>query len=194
MISFLEKTGIMPDVPAHESRIRNDTMPNDSAFEIARKQIEFARTYSLSLLDDIDDDQWFLQPNECVSHIAWQVGHLAMSEYMLIMFRLRGKQPDDESLISKQFLRQFRKGSMPQPEPHRYPTPAEIRKVFTGVHARVLQELDKHQPNDIDATVIEPYAVYNTKLGSLFFCSAHEMLHAGQIGLIRRLLGKPTLR
>jgi hypothetical protein len=31
-------------------------------------------------------------------------------------------------------------------------------------------------------------------MGSVFVCSAHEMLHAGQIGLLRRLLGKPPLR
>ena len=39
-----------------------------------------------------------------------------------------------------------------------------------------------------------PYAIEPTKLGSIFFCSAHEMLHSGQIGLIRRLLGRPPLR
>jgi hypothetical protein len=40
----------------------------------------------------------------------------------------------------------------------------------------------------------EPYAVYPTKLGAIVFCAHHEMLHAGQIGLLRRLLGKPPIR
>jgi len=39
-----------------------------------------------------------------------------------------------------------------------------------------------------------PYAVHANKLGGLIFCSHHEMLHAGQIGLLRRLLGKQPLR
>ncbi len=169
-------------------------MSNDSPLVIARKQIEFARDYTLSLLQDIDDDRWFVQPNGCVSHIAWQVGHLAMSQYMLTLFRLRGKQPEDESLIRKAFLRQFNKGSTPQPNPNQYPTPGEIRDVLTRVHAQTLHELDEHPEEELNETVIEPYAVYNTKLGSLFFCAAHEMLHAGQIGLIRRLLGMATLR
>jgi signal peptidase I len=42
--------------------------------------------------------------------------------------------------------------------------------------------------------VDEPYAAFATKLGALLFCPAHEMLHAGQIGLLRRLLDKPPLR
>ena len=32
-----------------------------------------------------------------------------------------------------------------------------------------------------------------TKLDSLFWCAHHEMLHAGQIGLVRRLLGQAPL-
>ena len=39
-----------------------------------------------------------------------------------------------------------------------------------------------------------PYAVHANKLGCLLFCSHHEMLHAGQLGLLRRLLGKEPIR
>jgi hypothetical protein len=39
-----------------------------------------------------------------------------------------------------------------------------------------------------------PYAGYPTKLGALLFCPLHEMIHAGQIGLLRRLMGKPPIR
>ncbi len=33
-----------------------------------------------------------------------------------------------------------------------------------------------------------PFAGYPIKLGAILFCPMHEMLHAGQIGLTRRLL------
>jgi hypothetical protein len=39
-----------------------------------------------------------------------------------------------------------------------------------------------------------PFAGFPTKFGSLLFCSHHEMLHAGQIGLLRRLTGKLPIR
>jgi hypothetical protein len=39
-----------------------------------------------------------------------------------------------------------------------------------------------------------PYAAFATKFGGLLFCSHHEMLHAGQIGLLRRLIGKAPVR
>ena len=162
--------------------------------EIARKQIEFARNYTLSLIDDIDDSLWFRQPNEGVTHLAWQVAHLATSEYLLTLFRLRGKRPEDELLISKAFLRQYGKRSAPDPDLGNNPSPADIRDVFHRVHDQVLEELPLYSDSDLRSTVIEPYAVFNTKLGSLFFCAHHEMLHAGQIGLLRRLLGKRPVR
>ena len=47
---------------------------------LAISQIQFARDYTQSLLAGIPDDCWFVQPQNVVSHIAWQVGHLAMAQ------------------------------------------------------------------------------------------------------------------
>jgi hypothetical protein len=162
--------------------------------EIARKQIEFARNYSLTLLDDVAGDDWFRQPPGAVTHLAWQVGHLAMAEYGLGLFRLRGRFAEDIELMSSRFRKQFSRGSTPDPDPAKNPDPDEIRGVFDRVHRQVMAELPSYTEADLQAKIEEPYAVFDTKLGALYFCSAHEMLHAGQIGLLRRLLGKPPVR
>ncbi len=169
-------------------------MPEHELVAIASRQIAFARNYTKTLLDDITDDDWFRRPSEGVTHLAWQVGHLAMAQYMLTLFRLRGKLPEDETLIPKAFLKRFVKGSQPASDPSSYPSPGEILATFDRVHARLIEELPGYRDADLADTVVEPYAVFDTKLGSLFFCASHEMLHAGQIGLIRRLLGKPPVR
>jgi hypothetical protein len=162
--------------------------------ELACRQIEFSRSYSLSLLADIDDADWFRQPQEGVTHVAWQVGHLAMAEYGLCLFRMRGRQPADTQLMSSQFRKKFSKGSKPDSDPGKNPAPAEIRDVFDRVHRQVLAELPGYGDELLDEPVDEPYALFATKLGGLYFCAAHEMMHAGQLGLLRRLLGKPTIR
>jgi hypothetical protein len=166
----------------------------DSSIELARKQIEFARGYTLTLLNDVEPGDWFQQPSGLVTHLAWQVGHLAMAQYMLTLFRLRGKLPDDEQIAPKAVLRRFMKGTTPEPDPAQYPPVEEILRVFHGIHARVLEELPGYRDEDLTGTVSEPYAVSNTKLGSLLLSSHHEMVHAGQIGLLRRLLGKSPVR
>ena len=165
-----------------------------SLVSVAKSQIQFARQYTLQTLAGIEDELWFQQPDAGVTHIAWQVGHLAMAEYGLTMLRIRGKEPEDQELISNSFFKHFKKGSTPNSDPSANPTPAEIRAVLGRVHERAMQELDGYSEQELEVKLPEPHVVFDTKLGSLFFCSAHEMLHAGQIGLIRRLLGKPPLR
>ncbi len=158
------------------------------------RQMEFARSYTLSLLADIDDGDWFRQPHEGVTHVAWQVGHLAMAQYGLGLFRMRGRQTEDAQLMSGQFRKKFSKGSTPDPDPANNPSPSEIRDVLQRVHQQVMAELPHYTDQQLDEPVEEPYAVSATKLGGLYFCAAHEMMHAGQIGLLRRLLGKATTR
>ena len=169
-------------------------MTDRSLVELARKQIEFARSYTESLLADVEDADWFRQPAGVTTHVAWQVGHLAMAEYGLALFRIRGRQEVDAQLMSGEFRKQFSKGSKPDADPARNPPPDEIRRVFHRVHAQALSELDQYSDHDLEEAIPEPYAVYPNKLGGLFFCAAHEMMHAGQIGLLRRLLGKEPVR
>lgn len=162
--------------------------------DLARRQIEAAREYTLTLIDDIDLADWFRQPSEGVTHVAWQVGHLTMAQYMLTLVRLRGKVEEDASLISRAFLKAFAKGTTPVADPSKYPSPEEILLTLHRVHRQAMDELAGRTEADLQGQVAEPYLLFPNVLGSLFFCAAHEMLHAGQIGLVRRLLGKPTKR
>lgn len=165
-----------------------------SILELAERQIAAARQYTQTLLEGLDDADWFRQPADSPTHIAWQVGHLAMAEYGLCLFRIRGRRPEDLELMPGKFRKQFSRGSTPSPDPASYPPAVEIRRVFERIHDQTMQEIRRFDPKELEAKIEEPYAVFDTKLGALFFCAHHEMLHAGQIGLIRRLIGKPPVR
>ncbi|MCO6459616.1 MAG: DinB family protein [Pirellulaceae bacterium] len=169
-------------------------MPADPRLAAAIAQIQFARQYTLSLLVDMDDACWFDQPPGVPTHLAWQVGHLAMAEYGLTLFRQRGRQPADTDLMSGRFRKLFSRGSVPQTDAALYPAPAEIRAVLERVHEQSLREMPGFTTEHLDQPMDEPYAVTPTRLGGLYFCAAHEMLHAGQIGLLRRALGKQPIR
>lgn len=160
----------------------------------AMQQIEFARGYMLATLADIDEAAWFTMPPGCPTHVAWQVGHLAMAEYGLCLFRQRGRQAVDLELMSSSFRKQFSRGSVPSADATSYPAPAEIRSTLDRVHAQVLLEAASFSTAQLQEPVEPPFAVEATKLGSLVFCSHHEMLHAGQLGLLRRFLGKAPIR
>lgn len=165
-----------------------------SRLELAIGQIQFARDYTHSLIADLEPTDWFQQPTEGVSHLAWQIGHLAMAQYGLCLFRMRGRSDVDLELMSSSFRKKFSKGTTPDPDPAKNPHPEEIRGVFDRVYAQAMQELPTFSDSILDEAVEMPYAAVATKFGGLLFCSHHEMLHAGQIGLLRRLLGKRPVR
>ncbi len=162
--------------------------------DIALKQICFAREITLSLLDGLSDDDYFAMPGGSPTHIAWQVGHLAMAEYGLCLFRMRGRQPDDLQLMPGAIRKAFSRGSVPEADRTKNPSVAEIRALMTKIHEQVLVELPALPAAVLEEPTEMPYTATPTKLGALLFCAQHESLHAGQIGLLRRLLGKPPIR
>jgi hypothetical protein len=159
----------------------------------AAEQIAFARGYSLRLIDSVKRADWFRVPPAGVTHVAWQVGHLAYAEYRLALLRIRGQLPGDKELISDEFGRQFGADSTPERDPARYPSVDAIRATLDRVHARVLTEVPGYDPATLGQPMDQPHPIAKTKLASLFWCSAHELVHAGQIGLLRRQLGGEPL-
>jgi len=162
-----------------------------SRLQLAIDQIVFAREYTLRLLNATEERDWFRMPAEGVTHVAWQVGHLAMAEYRLCMERIRGARPEDADLISTDFIRPFAGASKPVADPGYYPPLAELRAVFERVHRQLLRELPGLSEEELDLPPLRAHPIAKTKFQSLMWCGQHEMLHAGQIGLLRRLLGKP---
>lgn len=158
------------------------------------EDIRSAREYTCALLETVDPADWFRIPPAGVTHVAWQVGHLAVAQYHLGLSRVRGARPEDEALISSDMLKRFGKGSVPEPDAAKNLPLDEIRAAFDRVHERVLQEL-AHLPDEaLDEEVSKPHPRFNTKGGALAWAARHEMLHAGQIGLLRRQLGAEPLR
>ena len=162
--------------------------------EIAKKQIQSARAYTLIMLEGLTEPDWFAMPQSAPTHIAWQVGHLAMAQYGLTLFRQRGRAEVDTKLMSGKFRKKFMKGTLPEPQSDAMPSSSEILEVLHRVNDQMLLEIDTFDGPGLDEPAEMPYAGYPTKYGALLFMPHHEMLHSGQIGLIRRLLGKDPIR
>src|SRR5262245_5895959 len=139
----------------------------------ALERIRFARRYSLEFIDAVPESDWFRMPAEGVTHVAWQVGHLAIAQYRLCFVQLRGPRPEDVSFFPAGFFDRFKRESVPDADPGTYPTPAEIRRVFDAVNARLFEELPAYPDADLDSPVNLPHRLCKTKIDSLRWCSAH---------------------
>ena len=154
--------------------------------------LRFAREYTDSLLADIPDEQWFTMPGG-ITHVAWQVGHLAMAELRLCMIRIRGPQPIDDVIFPPDVRQYFQNDDTPRSDLAIYPSAARFREILDRVRAQLLTEL----PTFSDALLAEPIAdshrFCKTKADCLVWAPRHELIHAGQIGLLRRQLGHKPL-
>ncbi len=162
--------------------------------DIAKRQIRSAREYLLGLLEGLSEDDWFWMPDDGPTHIAWQVGHVAMAQYGLTLFRQRGRAAIDGELLPGRIRKRLMKGTTPDPDRSLYASPDEILAILHRVNEQMLQEIDGFDGDQLDEPLDPPYAAYATRYGALLFAGHHEMLHAGQIGLLRRLMGKEPLR
>lgn len=173
-----------------------DLTPDSAAcmLQSAIGQIRFARDYTLGLLDATPMDLWFNVPAGLPTHIGWQVGHLAVSQYGLLMFRIRGRSTDDLDLIPSPFRKAYSRSSRPNPETENQPSAAELLERLNRVHELALAELAEVDPAVLLEPVDMPYAAYPNKLGAILFCPLHEHIHAGQIGLLRRAMGLDPVR
>lgn len=173
----------------------SSTPLNDlAAIDQTLAHLEFVRGYTLSLLSDLEESDWFAQPGEGISHIAWQAGHIAMSQYGLALFRQRGRAEVDLDLMPSSFRKKYSRGTTPNPDPSKNASPADILETLDKVFAQVKQEVPGFQLDHWNKPVDPPFAAFPNCFGALLFAADHEMIHAGQIGFIRRLIGKQPLR
>ena len=154
----------------------------------------FARGYTIPLLDTIPERDWFAMPPGCPTHIAWQVGHLAMAEARLVVERIGGRNVVEEGVLPAEFMKLFMRNTVPDVAADRHPSPAEIRRVLDQVHEVALQTLRNMAEDDLETFVPgSPHRFCRVKADYARWVSHHEFLHSGQIGLIRRMLGSEPM-
>lgn len=171
-----------------------DAATAETLCQAAVAQFQFARQYTLDLLDQTPRETWFEIPPGAPTNIAWQVGHLAVSEYGLLMFRQRGRRPEDLDLIPGKFRKAFGRGSTPRGDPAKQPSATELLERLAEVDRQAMSEIRQVSGPSLLEPIEMPYAVYPTKLGAVMFSPLHEQIHAGQIGLLRRLLKLEPVR
>jgi hypothetical protein len=170
------------------------SMPTPARLESVIERLRRTRIYTRQFLAGLTGDEWFWTPPTYTTHVAWQVGHIAVAEYNLCLRRLRGRTADDERLIPEAFIEAFKLGSMPVAGASNNPPLAEIQRVFDGVHEQVLSELPLVDNAELDTPLEQPHPAFKTKLGAIEYSPHHELVHAGQIAMLRRLMGKPPIR
>ncbi len=157
-------------------------------------QMAFARNYTLDLLKTVPEDLWAVNPPGIPTNFAWQVGHLAMAQYGLMLYRQRGRADGDLELMPGGVRKKYARGSKPFDDPALNPPKTQLLELLTKIDLAATTFVSQMPAELLAEPTDMPYAAYPIKLGALLFCPLHESIHAGQIGLLRRAHGLEPVR
>jgi hypothetical protein len=157
-------------------------------------QMVFSRDYTLNLIESVPDELWLAPPNGVPTHFAWQIGHLAVAQYGLMLFRQRGRAEGDLDLMPGWLRKRYARGSVPTNEETPEATKSEMLELLAKIHKAAMEFVPTMSAESLAEPTEMPYTAYPIKLGALLFCPLHESIHAGQIGLLRRAHGLDPVR
>jgi hypothetical protein len=157
--------------------------------------LDGSRQWTRKLIADLRGPDWAFQPAPGLAHALWLCGHLACSENLLVHVRVLGTKGVLEETFTKHFSIG---GPVKSAAEHDFPPLETVLQTMDDVHRKTLDALRGAS----DALLAElcsgaegkPHPHYQDKRGAVVHCARHEAFHAGQIAMIRRLLGKPFLR
>jgi hypothetical protein len=164
-----------------------------TAREILVEQVTTVRGNTLATLTDLTPEQRLWQPAPGVNHAVWMAGHIAWSLDHLILDYCAGK-----GQLPEHYGSLFGIGSKLLDNPGGYPTCDELLDRMAAGHEAALAWLRAADEADLDARPMgfeklddRRRAMFASRGRCAWFHAQHEAMHAGQLGYLRRLAGKP---
>jgi uncharacterized damage-inducible protein DinB len=139
----------------------------------------------LNCLDDVSDQE----AQRCLAgggnSIAFLAAHLTDTRHFLVK-RLGSPIPNP--------LTRFLADAQGIADIREWPTLPEIRAAWLAVSTHLQGTLRKLSAGDLAETNVHRFPVDDpTRLGMITFLAQHDSYHVGQIGFLRRQLGKPAM-
>jgi uncharacterized damage-inducible protein DinB len=136
---------------------------------------------------DLSADEFLHRPSPIANCAAWTVGHLALTDRRALA-RLGAPLPPLPDGFERRFSRD--EGC---PQAKEFGDVQKIVAVFDEHRSRLVAAAKAVTPEQLDQKLDKPIAMASTVGEALAFQAVHTAMHAGQIVMIRRSLGRPPL-
>lgn len=143
-----------------------------------------------SYLKDLTDEDLLRRPVPNANHIAWQVGHLIVSEHNLNNMVC----PDSMPALPEGFAEKHGKEAAASDDASAFCTKDEYLQAMQEQRQGTLALLDKLSDEELEKPAPEKIQQFGATVGAVIAGqSAHWMMHAGQWVIVRRQLGKEAM-
>lgn len=123
--------------------------------------------------------------------LAWQFGHLACTEAAIV--ELFGDWARVGPLVPDSLRAVCATGSPAPTAETTYPPLAELWALLDRTHERLLDLLEAATPAELDRAPPVPHPHFHALGQAIYEVALNENYHIGQIGALRKLLGKPRI-
>lgn len=152
--------------------------------------LQTSRFVMNSYVGDLSDADLLARPVAGANHAAWQLGHLILSECQM----MRGVFSGWDVTIPHDFAAKHDKTAAVHDTPAAFYPKQTYVELMNRVREATLAVLPRFSQSDLSNPGPEAMRSYAPTVGSVFLAIGnHELLHAGQIAVLRRALGKPIV-
>jgi hypothetical protein len=140
-------------------------------------------------VEDLSAAEYLHRPVPAANCVAWLLGHLTMTDRRAMAGVFGGENlPALPEGFDKKFSR-----SAGCPQASEFGDVTNLLPLFV-IHRDLLIDKARTATPQLLSTVMEkPHPMFSTPGEMLSFISVHSAMHAGQITIIRRSLGRPPL-
>jgi hypothetical protein len=159
-----------------------------TAKELIKNTTDLCHSVLKDYLADLSDADLMVRPVPGANHIAWQLGHLIVSEHGLTEAGYAMPALPDG------FAEAYTKETAGSDDPQQFHTKAVYLECLEQQRTGTLAALDAMPDSDLDKPAPESCREYAPTVGVMFnLIGIHEMMHAAQFAVVRRKLGKTPL-
>lgn len=159
-----------------------------TAKDVFRSTMDTSDMILGAYIGDLTDAELLVRPVPGMNHIAWQLGHLIVSERHFVEILKPGASP----ALPAGFVEAHTKETTSLDDPSRFSKLEQYKALAQTQREATKAVLDAFPEADLDKTGPE-YPPYAPSPAALFnMCGLHGLMHAGQFVAVRRLLKKPV--
>lgn len=162
-----------------------------NAKDAIRGSLDGSDRLILTYISDFEDSELLVRPLEGMNHIAWQLGHLILTERMVVDSIKPGSCP----ALPENFEEGHGRQCFTIDDPAKFLPRAEYERLWKAQREATRKVLDVLTDEELS----EPPAMERlrqfvpTNGAAIAFMGSHATMHAGQFIATRRKLNKPVL-
>jgi hypothetical protein len=159
------------------------------AKDVIRQTLHLSDLIVTSYVGDLADGDLLIRPVEGMNPIAWQLGHLIVSERMMV----EGIQPGSCPPLPEGFAEAHGKNAGQAEDTSKYRPKAEYLTLWQAQRAATRAVLDGLADETLDEPGPERFQMIAKTVGAVMnLAGTHPLMHVGQWVGVRRLLKKPV--